>query len=234
MKCEWPWKKNRNRLTKNVCRERGTRREPTLLPKDYCGGVVNQGCIWIKTQFMKVTISLYYSSHLECIHIIRLAGIYTWSCFVVNVVVPCVCEVTVGCKDFSSSGNRRRPVSKRLGFALTSFTLLASTTPSHPSSKMSALRFLQTTARRAPRVAVLGRRGYAEVSDKIKLSLVLPHHVGFHVSVHPIVLNWPEWSMFRLCILQQMLCKSTLRRQLVTWVSSRTTSLQSNLCDQAW
>lgn len=42
---------------------------------------------------------------------------------------------------------------------------------------MSALRLLQTTARRAP--AVLGRRGYAEAvsAEKLKLSLVLPHQV---------------------------------------------------------
>jgi F-type H+-transporting ATPase subunit delta len=42
---------------------------------------------------------------------------------------------------------------------------------------MSALRLVSSVARRAPRSSVLGRRGYAEVTDKIKLSLVLPHEV---------------------------------------------------------
>ncbi len=42
---------------------------------------------------------------------------------------------------------------------------------------MSALRLVSSVARRAPGSFVLGRRGYAEVSDKIKLSLVLPHQV---------------------------------------------------------
>ncbi|THH15638.1 hypothetical protein EW146_g4863 [Bondarzewia mesenterica] len=45
---------------------------------------------------------------------------------------------------------------------------------------MSALRLLSSAARRAPRASsTLGRRGYAEVSDKIKLSLVLPHQSIF-------------------------------------------------------
>ncbi|KAI0318868.1 F1 complex, delta/epsilon subunit of ATPase [Amylostereum chailletii] len=44
---------------------------------------------------------------------------------------------------------------------------------------MSALRFVSSAARRAPRSFALGRRGYAEVSDKIKLSLVLPHQAIF-------------------------------------------------------
>lgn len=44
---------------------------------------------------------------------------------------------------------------------------------------MSALRLVSAAARRAPPATVsLQRRGYAEaVSDKIKLSLVLPHQV---------------------------------------------------------
>lgn len=44
---------------------------------------------------------------------------------------------------------------------------------------MSALRLVSAAARRVPRASVsLQRRGYAEaVSDKIKLSLVLPHQV---------------------------------------------------------
>lgn len=40
---------------------------------------------------------------------------------------------------------------------------------------MSALRLLSTFARRVPPVSA--RRGYAEVSDKLKLSMVLPHQV---------------------------------------------------------
>ncbi|KAF8629405.1 hypothetical protein AX15_003459 [Amanita polypyramis BW_CC] len=40
---------------------------------------------------------------------------------------------------------------------------------------MSSLRLLASTARQASKNFALGRRGYAEVSDKLKLSLVLPH-----------------------------------------------------------
>ncbi|KAI9461317.1 epsilon subunit of F1F0-ATP synthase N-terminal domain-containing protein [Lactarius psammicola] len=44
---------------------------------------------------------------------------------------------------------------------------------------MSVLRILSSAARRSPRSLALGRRGYAEVTDKIKLSLVLPHQAIF-------------------------------------------------------
>ncbi|KAI0930159.1 hypothetical protein AcW1_008913 [Taiwanofungus camphoratus] len=44
---------------------------------------------------------------------------------------------------------------------------------------MSTLRIVSSAARRAPRTFALGRRGYAEVADKIKLSLVLPHQSIF-------------------------------------------------------
>jgi len=44
---------------------------------------------------------------------------------------------------------------------------------------MSALRLLSSAAKRAPSALNLQRRGYAEVSDKIKLSLVLPHQSIF-------------------------------------------------------
>ncbi|KAK7676866.1 hypothetical protein QCA50_009492 [Cerrena zonata] len=44
---------------------------------------------------------------------------------------------------------------------------------------MSALRLLSTAGRRVPKTLPLGRRGYAEVADKIKLSLVLPHQTIF-------------------------------------------------------
>ena len=47
---------------------------------------------------------------------------------------------------------------------------------------MSALRLVSSVARRGPGSFILGRRGYAEVSDKIKLSLVLPHQVRLHIS----------------------------------------------------
>ncbi|KAF8639535.1 hypothetical protein AX17_001440 [Amanita inopinata Kibby_2008] len=40
---------------------------------------------------------------------------------------------------------------------------------------MSSLRLLTSAARRASTAFALGRRGYAEVNDKLKLSLVLPH-----------------------------------------------------------
>ena len=55
---------------------------------------------------------------------------------------------------------------------------------------MSALRLVSSVARRAPGSFVLGRRGYAEVSDKIKLSLVLPHQVRFH-TFKPLLLSCP-------------------------------------------
>lgn len=45
---------------------------------------------------------------------------------------------------------------------------------------MSALRLLSSAAKRAPSALSFQRRGYAEVSDKIKLSLVLPHQVCHH------------------------------------------------------
>lgn len=45
------------------------------------------------------------------------------------------------------------------------------------SSKMSSLRLLSSAARRATTSFALARRGYAEVSDKLKLSLALPHQV---------------------------------------------------------
>lgn len=45
---------------------------------------------------------------------------------------------------------------------------------------MSALRLVSSAARSAPRATfALQRRGYAEVADKIKLSLVLPHQTLF-------------------------------------------------------
>ncbi|KAF8135413.1 F1 complex, delta/epsilon subunit of ATPase [Boletus edulis] len=44
---------------------------------------------------------------------------------------------------------------------------------------MSALRLLSSAAKRTPSALALQRRGYAEVSDKIKLSLVLPHQAIF-------------------------------------------------------
>ena len=47
---------------------------------------------------------------------------------------------------------------------------------------MSALRLLSSAVRHAPKSVPLGRRGYAEVADKIKLSLVLPHQVRVHFS----------------------------------------------------
>ncbi|KAH8119160.1 epsilon subunit of F1F0-ATP synthase N-terminal domain-containing protein [Phellopilus nigrolimitatus] len=45
---------------------------------------------------------------------------------------------------------------------------------------MSALRLVSTAARRASRAPLaIQRRGYAEVADKLKLSLVLPHQTLF-------------------------------------------------------
>ncbi|KII92771.1 hypothetical protein PLICRDRAFT_155575 [Plicaturopsis crispa FD-325 SS-3] len=45
---------------------------------------------------------------------------------------------------------------------------------------MSALRLVSAAARRAPSTFSLGRRGYAEAVDKIKLSFVLPHQSLFN------------------------------------------------------
>ncbi|KLO14285.1 ATP-synthase delta-subunit [Schizopora paradoxa] len=44
---------------------------------------------------------------------------------------------------------------------------------------MAALRLIAQAARRAPRNVQVLRRGYADVSDKIGLSLVLPHQALF-------------------------------------------------------
>ncbi|ETW80663.1 mitochondrial F1F0-ATP synthase, subunit delta/ATP16 [Heterobasidion irregulare TC 32-1] len=45
---------------------------------------------------------------------------------------------------------------------------------------MSTFRLLASAARRVPRASsTLGRRGYAEATDKINLSLVLPHQAIF-------------------------------------------------------
>ncbi|KAF5317424.1 hypothetical protein D9611_003917 [Ephemerocybe angulata] len=57
---------------------------------------------------------------------------------------------------------------------------------------MSSFRFLSTVARSAPRV--LGRRGYAvAASDKLTLSLVLPHK-AFYSSQDVIQVNIPAES----------------------------------------
>jgi len=44
---------------------------------------------------------------------------------------------------------------------------------------MSSLRLLSNVAKCAPSTFALSRRGYAEATDKIKLSLVLPHQAIF-------------------------------------------------------
>ncbi|KAF8578010.1 epsilon subunit of F1F0-ATP synthase N-terminal domain-containing protein [Ramaria rubella] len=44
---------------------------------------------------------------------------------------------------------------------------------------MAALRLVSAATRRAPAKFPLGKRGYAEATDKIKLSLVLPHQSLF-------------------------------------------------------
>jgi hypothetical protein len=69
---------------------------------------------------------------------------------------------------------------------------------------MSALRLLSSAARRAPSTFALSKRGYAEVSDKIKLSLVLPHQVRL---VNIIFQANIEASLYRLSSHQQMLFK---------------------------
>jgi len=55
---------------------------------------------------------------------------------------------------------------------------------------MSALHLVSAAARRAPRSFATGRRGYAEVSDKIKLSLALPHQSIFN-SAEVVQVNLP-------------------------------------------
>ncbi|KAF9263397.1 epsilon subunit of F1F0-ATP synthase N-terminal domain-containing protein [Marasmius fiardii PR-910] len=44
---------------------------------------------------------------------------------------------------------------------------------------MASLRLLTSAARRAPSTFTLARRGYAEATDKIKLSMALPHQSIF-------------------------------------------------------
>jgi hypothetical protein len=58
-----------------------------------------------------------------------------------------------------------------------------------PDHTMSAFRLVSSVARRAPSSFVLGRRGYAEVTDKIKLSLVLPHQVCLFTLTQPAELS---------------------------------------------
>ncbi|OCH87041.1 epsilon subunit of F1F0-ATP synthase N-terminal domain-containing protein [Obba rivulosa] len=55
---------------------------------------------------------------------------------------------------------------------------------------MSALRLLSSAARRAPAAFATGRRGYADVADKLKLSLVLPHQALF-TSADVVQVNIP-------------------------------------------
>lgn len=109
---------------------------------------------------------------------------------------------------------------------------------------MSALRLVSAAARRAPRATIsLQRRGYAEAaSDKIKLSLVLPHQVRLtslsfcncnlplltHSMLSVVLFDWTCYN--RLSFPRKMLYRSTLPRRLVTWVSSPTTSRQSSRC----
>ncbi|KAF8160744.1 ATP-synthase delta-subunit [Crassisporium funariophilum] len=57
---------------------------------------------------------------------------------------------------------------------------------------MSSLRLLSSAARRATSLS-LGRRGYADVSDKLKLSLVLPHKAVFN-SQDVVQVNIPAES----------------------------------------
>ncbi|KAF5370897.1 hypothetical protein D9758_001830 [Tetrapyrgos nigripes] len=45
---------------------------------------------------------------------------------------------------------------------------------------MASLRFIASAARRAPSTVTIAKRGYAEVSDKIKLSMALPHQSIFN------------------------------------------------------
>jgi hypothetical protein len=78
-----------------------------------------------------------------------------------------VCSnLTVPCRLWEDSGKRRRKRELRKHTQL------------RPKSfKMSSLRLLASAARRATTNAAYARRGYAEVSDKLKLSLALPHKV---------------------------------------------------------
>ena len=55
--------------------------------------------------------------------------------------------------------------------------------PATNRPSMSVLRLVSSATRRSPRSLAIGRRGYAEVTDKIKLSLVLPHQVRSYTSL---------------------------------------------------
>ena len=71
----------------------------------------------------------------------------------------------------------------------------------HSALNMSALRLASSAARRVP--TTLGRRGYAEIADKIKLSLVLPHQVCYP----PLRISWQALNYCRPYFLLLMLPK---------------------------
>ena len=108
---------------------------------------------------------------------------------------------------------------------------------------MSSL--LRLAARRAPRALPTGRRGYAEVSDKIKLSLVLPHQVRctcscdvdiylrLNSSTTPLDPSTCAFPVYRPSLRRRRPCRSTLRLHPVTWVSLRTTSRPLSLSVRA-
>lgn len=99
-----------------------------------------------------------------------------------------------------------------------------------PTTAMSSFRIIAAAARRASPSKALGRRGYAEVADKIQLSFVLPHQVRILPCLYAL-------SSTHCCIRQfsptKTSSKSTSLRKLVTWVSWPTTSPPSKLCDLA-
>ena len=65
------------------------------------------------------------------------------------------------------------PASVSSSFESQVFKVILSLSLLGPLVAMSALRFISSASRRAPKLLALGRRGYAEAADKIKLSLGL-------------------------------------------------------------
>ena len=95
---------------------------------------------------------------------------------------------------------------------------------------MSTLRLLTSATRRASTTLALGRRGYAEVNDKLKLSLVLPHEVWSSYNCYCSVTNDGNSH----CTRRRTFYKSISRRKQVTWVFWRTMSPRLKLSVLVW
>jgi len=73
---------------------------------------------------------------------------------------------------------------------------------------MASLRLIASAARRAPSTIAVARRGYAEASDKIKLSMALPHQVRrpnsrLSCHAHPLLVHL---QFHRRCSSKHLCC----------------------------